>query len=129
MTDLRYPKRLRLLRRGDFQRVFDARSSAADGVVIVYGAYNDVGHARLGVTVSRRVGGAVKRNRWKRHLREAFRLAQHELPALDLVCLPRAGAEPDTRQLTASLVALARRVERRLQRTTPRSKDCPRNDP
>jgi len=117
MTDHRYPKRLRLLRRGEFQRVFDARSSAADGLVIAYGAYNDLGHARLGLVVSRRVGGAVVRNGWKRRLREAFRLAQHELPALDLVCLPRVGTEPDTRQLIASLTALTRRIERRLQRT------------
>jgi ribonuclease P protein component len=124
MTDLRYPKRLRLLRRGEFQRVFDARASAADGMVIVYGACNDVGHPRLGVTVSRRVGGSVTRNHWKRRLREAFRLAQHELPALDLVCLPRIGAEPDVRQLIASLVALARRIERRLRRNSRPDGEC-----
>lgn len=42
--------------------------------------------ARLGLSVPRRVGTAVKRNRVKRMLREAFRLSQHHLPAgLDLV--------------------------------------------
>lgn len=119
MTDHRYPKRLRLLRRDEFQRVFAARVSAADGLVIVHAAYNDLGHPRLGVTVSRRVGGAVARNRWKRLLREAFRLAQHDLPALDLVCLPRIGTEPGLAELQASLIDLAGRLERRLRRGKP----------
>ena len=126
MTDHRFPKQLHLLRPGDFDRVFAARASAADGMVIVYGAQNDLGHPRLGLAVSRRVGKATVRNGWKRRLREAFRLAQHDLPALDLVCLPRAGSEPDTQQLMASLAVLARQVERRLRRKS-RKEDATRS--
>ncbi len=127
MTDHRFPKRLRLLRPGEFDRVFAARASAADGLVVVYGAYNDLDYPRLGLAVSRRVGGAVVRNGWKRRFREAFRLAQHDLPALDLVCLPRAGAEPDVARLMASLVVLTRKVERRLRRKSPPASDSTRN--
>jgi ribonuclease P protein component len=48
---------------------------------------------RLGVTVSRRVGNAVNRNRVKRRIREWFREARHELaPGTDLVVIARNGA-------------------------------------
>ena len=49
------------------------------------------GSARLGLSVSRRVGGAVVRNGLKRRLREVFRRAP-EPPPLDLVVTVRAGA-------------------------------------
>ena len=49
---------------------------------------------RLGVTISRKVGGAVERNSVKRRVREFFRLYRHELqPAHDLLIIARAGAE------------------------------------
>ena len=49
---------------------------------------------RLGVTVSRKVGCAVQRNRVKRRVREFFRLYRHELqPAHDLLVIARPGAE------------------------------------
>jgi ribonuclease P protein component len=118
MPDQRFPKQRRLLRASEFQRVLDARCVAVDSMLRLFGAANGLGHARLGLTVSRKVGQAVVRNRWKRSLREAYRQAQHELPALDLVCIPRAGATPDVRQLTASLPALAKRLEKKIDQTT-----------
>jgi ribonuclease P protein component len=114
MPGHRFPKALRLLSRREFDAVFTARSSASDAWMVVYGAENELGHARLGLAVSRRFGGSVARNRWKRRLREAFRLEQHALPALDLVCVPRATALPTVAQLSESLALLANRVERQL---------------
>ena len=84
-------------------------------MLVVYAAPNDVGHARLGLTVSRKVGSAVCRNRWKRLLREAFRLSQQELPALDLICIPRPQAQPELTHLCDALPNLAHRLAKRTQ--------------
>lgn len=61
----------------EFQAVFQKRCSASDGLLIVYvlGAEHD-GHDnghRLGLSVSKRYGCAVRRVRWKRLVRAAFR--------------------------------------------------------
>lgn len=51
------------------------------------------GAARLGLIVSRKVGGAVERNRVKRVVREWFRRARHTLPPmLDVIVIARSGA-------------------------------------
>lgn len=117
MRDQRFSKRLRLLRAGEFERVFAARNSLGNAHFVLYGAANDAGCARLGITVSRRVGNAVARNRWKRLLREAFRLSQHELPCLDLVCVVRAPEPPHLAQLMAKFSESAGRLERRARST------------
>ena len=116
-----FPKRLRLLKPRDFERVMQARVSATDGLLRMYGAANDFDHPRLGLTVSRRVGGATTRNVWKRALREAFRLAQHELPACDLVCIPHRDADAGRRPARSSrCTKLARRIDAELRRRSAR---------
>ena len=116
MTDSRFPKRMRLLRATDFERVFAARNSAANPGFTLYGAPNDTGYPRIGITVSRRIGNAVERNRWKRRIRESFRMSQNELPSLDFVCIARSPAPPSLESLMGGLMELARRIERRLQK-------------
>jgi ribonuclease P protein component len=113
---LRFPKLLRLRTKGDFDAVFAVRTSAADSVLVVYARPNDRARPRLGLAVSRKVGNAVRRNRWKRVLREAFRLAQHRLPALDLVCLPRSRDEPTLALVAPALEGLAARLQKKLSR-------------
>lgn len=84
-------------------------------MVILYAARNESTDSRLGLIVSRKCGNAVVRNRWKRLLREAFRLVHDELPlGLDLVVLPRRGASPHLGRLQASLKELSARLDRRL---------------
>lgn len=110
-----FPKQTRLLASAEFDAVFAQKQSAADGRLVVYGAANELGCPRLGLVVSRKVGNAVRRNRWKRLLREAFRLSQADLPRFDLVCLPR-GPVPTLTELTGSLTHLARRIEKKAAR-------------
>jgi ribonuclease P protein component len=99
----------------EFERCYARKRSASDGVLLVYACENGRPHPRLGCSVSRKVGGAVVRNRYKRLFREAFRLVQHELPpGVDLILIPRTGPEPTLDALKASLVKLARQAARKL---------------
>ena len=75
-----------------FRSVFSTGHSYAQDAVVLYVAKRATGGgpARAGLVVSRKVGGAVARNRAKRLLREALRLEGRELPeGLDLVVVAR----------------------------------------
>lgn len=104
-----------LRRPEDFKRVYDQRRSVADDWLIVYGRPNDLPYLRLGLSVSRKVGPAVHRNRLRRLYREAFRLSKSRLPAgLDLVLIPRTSAEPPLEQLKQTLTQLVQKLAQRL---------------
>jgi ribonuclease P protein component len=74
MADRARRKRRRLSRSGEFERVYREGRSHANRYLVVYAFPRADGDAepRLGVSVGRKVGGAVERNRTKRFLREAF---------------------------------------------------------
>ena len=76
-------KRRRLSRSGEFDRVYREGSSHATRYLVLYSfprAEGDTADVRLGVSASRKVGGAVERNRVKRALREAFWSLPESLP-------------------------------------------------
>jgi ribonuclease P protein component len=82
---------LRLTRPAQFDQLRREGLAKWAGPLRVAAAPNGLRHSRLGLAISRRVGSAVRRNRVKRMVREAFRLDRHELPAgYDLVVSAKA---------------------------------------
>jgi ribonuclease P protein component len=87
-------KRTRLSRSSDFERVYRQGSSVASRFLVLYYFRQSERSAdaapRLGLSVSKKLGGAVVRNRVKRHLREAFRAsAERVSPDYDYVVIAR----------------------------------------
>jgi ribonuclease P protein component len=116
------PRSARLIRRNDFRRVY-GKGQRAHGswMVVVALRRQEPGH-RLGIAVSKEHGRAVRRNKIKRLLREAFRLERPELEGqFDLILIPRAregrfeldGLRRELRELLARLAAGARSPKQR----------------
>lgn len=84
----------RLRQRGQFLALQRARRVKQRQILFLWRP-NGLENSRLGLTVSRRVGNAVVRNRIKRRLREIFRQAGERLPpGIDLVAVARPSAAP-----------------------------------
>ena len=116
---LTLPPTARLKTPAEFKAVYDRKRSVSDALLVIYAKENDLGRTRIGLSVSKKIGNAVARNRCKRLFREAFRQSQHELPAgIDFIMIPRnVPREPTVAELGESLVKLVRDVALKL---TPR---------
>jgi len=86
-SDQRFPRSCRLTSRRQYRAVYDRGVRVSCASFAVFALPNDAGTTRLGVTATRKFGGAVRRNRAKRLIRELFRRNRAALPAcaLDLV--------------------------------------------
>jgi ribonuclease P protein component len=107
-------KRRRLSRSGDFDRVYREGRSYPGRHLVVYSfpRANSEEGPRLGISVGRKVGGAVERNRVKRMLREAFWACSEDLPeGHDFVIVARpAAGELAEREGGAGVEAALRQV-------------------
>jgi ribonuclease P protein component len=82
------PASARIRRRPEFLRVYEQGMRVRARLMTVIALPNGLGRSRLGIAATRKLGGAVVRNRAKRLVRELFR--QGEIPAgLDIVVIPR----------------------------------------
>jgi len=90
--DQRFTKKERLLKRKEFQKVFDEGKVFSNDQVTVYALLNDDPVSRLGLVVGRKFGNSPKRNRFKRIFREAYRLNKNILSmGVDIIIIPRSG--------------------------------------
>jgi len=112
MTGLRFPKSARLFRASEFQRMRQEGKSF-HGKFMVLSVLKDLPtpDVRVGLITSRRVGGAVERNRVRRRLREIVRVARPQIPSgtwLTLVAR-QAAAAASLQNLAAEWQQLAQR--------------------
>lgn len=113
MAAQRFPKSARVRRRPQFLRVQEHGRKASAGPLLALALSRGEGETRLGVTVSKKVGNAVTRNRIRRRVRELFRKGRGMLPrGLDVVVVARRGAsEADFAELGRAFEALALKLK------------------
>jgi ribonuclease P protein component len=111
-----FSKQLRLLNAGDYQPVFnDACWKVSTKEILLLCKPNGLEHPRLGLVVAKKhIRSAVQRNRFKRLVRESFRLHQQDISGIDIVVLARKDAdllanEDLTRQITGLWYRLNKR--------------------
>jgi ribonuclease P protein component len=83
-----FERREHIRRRADFEAVYQSGIKVSGRLMTMFVRPNGCPHARLGIAATRKIGGAVIRNRAKRLTREVFR---HHKPAtaVDIVVVPR----------------------------------------
>ena len=86
------PPARRIRRRVEFQRVFDAGRRAHGRYLTIIAAPAPGPDSRIGIVASKKLGGAVVRNRAKRLIREMFRTQTAPERAFDLVVIPKSSA-------------------------------------
>jgi ribonuclease P protein component len=93
MCAFSFPKRERLLNRGDFVNLNREGKKYHTGHLVIYLRKNRLGVSRLGITTRRNTGNAVTRNRIRRLIREVYRLHKAFFPrSCDIVIAAKKGA-------------------------------------
>ena len=87
---LTFPREARLVRKGDFDRVYQAGKRFSSGHFTVFVRRNELALNRFGFSIKKALGGAVVRNRIRRRLREMVRCHRQEISAgWDIVIHPK----------------------------------------
>ena len=132
MNRYAFPKSKRIVRSGTFTLILRRGRCAADGCLVVFAIERDPNtstqntchgsNSRLGVTIPKKTGNAVVRNRWKRWIREAFRTQQDRFPpGFDFVVRPKKDAIGQWNAIRKSLPRLACRAAKARPKGTIRN--------
>ena len=110
-----FSPRERIRRRVEYQQIYERGHRTHGRYLTLFTLSNDLPVGRLGIAATRKLGGAVERNRAKRLIREVFR--RNKLaPGFDIVVIPK------RELLDASLTALETEFRHTLQRSLRRSR-------
>jgi ribonuclease P protein component len=109
----------RIRRRVEYQRVYDRGTRVHGRLLTLFTLPSERPVGRLGIAATKKLGGAVQRNRAKRLIREVFR-RNKPAPGLDLVVVPKRD------MLDASLTAIETEFRQILDRSLRRPRAAPR---
>lgn len=116
----RFPPELRVRKSTEFRRIYDAgRKIVRRGFVLFYLPNGTPDH-RLGITVTRRIGKAVVRNRCKRRIRDAFRRHRQDLGPVGIDCVVHARSAIGTlsgREVEEEFRRCGARIRKHLERS------------
>ncbi len=123
---LYFRPRHRLSHAREFERVFANKLSRARGPLVVHALATELPQPRLGLSIGRRVGNAVARNRLKRFIREAFRLNQLALrPGTDFIVSVRPHKALDFADYQRHFLDAAAAVSAKLPASSPPAPPAP----
>jgi ribonuclease P protein component len=108
-----FPCEVRITKSSDYKALYKtARKIYSDSFILFWRRNRGAGHHRLGITVSRKIGNAVVRNRAKRLFREVFRKTFRTIPGqLDLLINAKPGCvETGYSGLKAEFLAAVQRI-------------------
>ncbi len=111
-----FGKTRRVTRSGDFTKIIRSGTCVADGTLVMFALPRPLSDEaiRIGITIPKKTGNAVVRNRWKRLIRESFRQQQASLPAgYEFIVRPKRGAKPDWLAIQKSIPRLALKAAKR----------------
>ena len=87
-----FPRSVRIVHSSDYQTLYKTGCKIHSSHFVLFSRCNTLGHCRLGITASRKVGGAVVRNRVKRLFRDIFRRYFNQIPSrFDMVINAKSG--------------------------------------
>ncbi len=115
MNDFSFKKKDRILKRGEFLHLKRSRKKIHDRNFIVIYSDGRVEKSRIGITVSKKAGNAVKRNKIKRLIREHFRMNREKIAGfvdINVIAKKKAG-EISTDMVFKSLDGIYKKIPRR----------------